>query len=88
LALSTFYGMIASLPAFDGPLDESLERSITYAVANLDFVELGTLELIPVYGPRRAYANWRKRRRQNASVCQQASLPAGESDADRSGDCF
>ncbi len=67
-ALYTFYGIVTSLPRFSEPLEESVEQSITYAIANFDLLELSTLELVPVYGPRRAYAVWGERRRRKVSA--------------------
>jgi hypothetical protein len=67
-ALYTFYGIVTSLPRYSEPLEESVEQSITYAIANLDLLELSTLELVPVYGPRRAYTRWRERRRREVSA--------------------
>jgi len=49
MALGTFYGIVMSLPRYNEPLEESVEQSISYAIANLDLLELSTLELIPVY---------------------------------------
>jgi hypothetical protein len=67
-ALTTFYGIITSLPQLGEPLEKNVEWSITYAIANLDLLEPGTLELVPVYGPRRAYTIWRERRRRAGST--------------------
>jgi hypothetical protein len=61
-ALTNFYALVLALPYDSSPLDESSEAQASYAVANLDVLEPSTFELVPVYGPRRAWAIWRERR--------------------------
>jgi hypothetical protein len=73
LQLGTFYGVVASIPGYSQQLDPNTEKSITYAVANLDVLELTPFELVPVYGPRRAYSIWRERRRRAKESAQPAA---------------
>jgi hypothetical protein len=62
-AVGSFYTVVGSTPGFGGLLEQSMEESATFAVANFDLLELSTLELVPVYGPRRAWRMSRERRR-------------------------
>jgi hypothetical protein len=66
-AVAGFYTVVDSTPGYRGPLDETTEKSVTYAVANFVALELSTLELVPVYGPRRAWRMSRQRRHRAAS---------------------
>jgi hypothetical protein len=69
-ALGTSYSIVMGVPS-SGQLAESVEQSITYAVANFDLLDLSTLEAVPVYGPRRAYTMWRERRSRRVAANDQ-----------------
>lgn len=66
-ALSSFYGIMTVVPYQDAPLEASSLESLNYSVANIDALEPRTLELVPVYGPLRAWSIWRERRRAKAA---------------------
>lgn len=69
-SLISLYGVMTVIPYQTGPLEASTAERANYAVANIDALELRALELVPVYGPRRAWVIWRERRRARAAYLE------------------